>query len=138
MCRGKIALVHNGIIENHAEPCEAQWQRGYEFDSETDTEVIVNHIHKEIHEQPRAIADTLQGRVTDTRLLEECFGPEAGDVFKQIQAVQIIACGTSYHAGLVARHWFESIAGIPCRVDVASEFRCRRLVAEPQTLVIAK
>ncbi|MFB4203875.1 Glutamine--fructose-6-phosphate aminotransferase [isomerizing] [wastewater metagenome] len=254
---GRIALVHNGIIENHESMRRALTEQGYTFGSETDTEVVVNAVHaatargedllgavrtavrtldgayalgvidadepdrliaarqgsplvigvgigehfiasdvaallpvtqqfifleegdvavltreavtvydrdgrqvqrpvrtselsaeavergnyrhfmaKEIHEQPRAIGDTLEGRLTAERLLVESLGPEAGPVLADVERVQIVACGTSYHAGLVARYWFESIAGIPCEVEVASEFRYRRHVVAPGTLFL--
>ena len=93
-------------------------------------------MHKEIHEQPRAVADTLEGRVTESRVLPHAFGHQAADIFPGIQRIQIIACGTSYHAGLVARYWFEDILGLPCQVEVASEFRYRNPVIELQTLVV--
>ena len=254
---GRVALVHNGIIENHTTLREEQVQLGYRFTSETDTEVVVHQIHhyldqrqslleavrlavadldgayalgvvsvddpsrmvaarrgsplvigigdnehyiasdvsalismtnrfmfledgdvaelrrdkvvivdaagdpvtrpvrtsdltasaidkgrfrhfmlKEIHEQPEALADTLEGRVHRGRVLEDAFGPGAGTIFDTVKAVQIIACGTSYHAGLVARNWFEGIAGIPCNVEVASEYRYREPVVQPDTLMV--
>ena len=257
VARGSVAVVHNGIIENHAELRQEQLALGYSFTSETDTEVIVHQVHrymdqghgltdavratvhdlegayalgvissdepqalvaarrgsplvigfgigehfiasdvaalipvtqrfvfledgdvaelrrqsvltydaegsrverrmvaselaadaiergeyrhymlKEIHEQPRAIGDTLEGRLYDGRVVEEAFGAGAAELFERVRSVQIIACGTSYHAGLVARYWFEGLAGIPCRVEVASEFRYRRPVASPETLVV--
>jgi len=257
VCNGRVAVVHNGIIENHAELREAQREAGYRFTSDTDTEVIVHQVHrylsegadlleavrrtiadlegayalgvvspddptrlvaarrgsplviglgerehylasdaaalipvtqrfmfledgdvaelrqdgvlvidargqranrrvvmseltadaverghyrhymlKEIHEQPRAIADTLEGRLHDGRLLEAAFGPDATRIFDRVRAVQIIACGTSYHAGLVARHWFEGLARVPCQVEVASEFRYRSPVVAPDTLIV--
>lgn len=83
-----------------------------------------HYMRKEIGEQGVAIAGALEGRISDTRLLEECFGAGAGEVFDRVRAVQIIACGTSYHAGLVAQYWFEQY-GVPCRVEIASEFRSR-------------
>ncbi len=83
-----------------------------------------HYMLKEIHEQGAAIANTLEGRITGARLLEESFGVEAPAIFDQINAVQIIACGTSYHAGMVAAYWFERY-GVPCRVEIASEFRSR-------------
>ena len=95
-----------------------------------------HYMLKEIHEQPVAIADTLEGRINRGRVLKASFGPEAAAVFDSVKSVQIIACGTSYHAGLVARHWFESLAGIPCNVEVASEFRYRTPVANPDSLVV--
>ena len=95
-----------------------------------------HYMLKEIHEQPRAIAETLEGRIGDGKLLEGCFGPTAAALFDRIRRVTIIACGTSYHAGLVASYWFEGIAGLPCRVEVASEWRYRQSVAEPDTLLV--
>ena len=91
---------------------------------------------KEIHEQPRAIAETLEGRVAGEHILPEALGPEATRILAAAQRVQIVACGTSYHAGLVARYWFESIAGLPCDVEVASEFRYRRHVVPAGSVFI--
>lgn len=95
-----------------------------------------NFTIKEIFEQPQAVADTLEGRFGDERLLEEAFGVRAAAVFDQVEAVQIIACGTSYHAGLVARYWIESLVGLPCDVEIASEFRYRKHAVRPHTLVV--
>ncbi len=257
ICRNTVALVHNGIIENHAALRQAQMQLGYEFTSETDTEVIVHEIYrrleetgdllaavlaalpslrgayalgvitsrephrlvaarrgsplvigigigehfiasdaaallpvtqrfmfleegdvadvtrdavviydahgqrverpvrqselsadavargeyrhymlKEIHEQPRAIADTLENRIGVHQVYEEAFGPAAAGLFANIQAVQIVACGTSYHAGLVGRYWIEGLASLPCAVEVASEFRYRKPRVVPHTLFV--
>ncbi len=91
---------------------------------------------KEIYEQPRAITETLEGRIGDDRVLAAAFGPEAEHFFTRVRAVQIVACGTSYHAGLVARYWMEGIAGIPCKVEVASEFRYRPQVVAEDTLFV--
>jgi glutamine---fructose-6-phosphate transaminase (isomerizing) len=257
ICRHEIAVVHNGIIENHELLRTAQTAQGYEFTSQTDTEVIVHQIYshaargldllaavqatinelhgayalgvisikepgrliatrrgsplviglgigehfiasdvapllpvtrrfiflqegdvadirrdaitiydsngnvverpvkeselsldavergrfrhymlKEIHEQPHAIAETLEGRIAGGRVLEAAFGPNAAAILDRVKSVQIIACGTSYHAGMVARNWFEGVAGVPCRVEVASEFRYRHPVADPDALVV--
>ena len=95
-----------------------------------------HYMLKEIFEQPRAVADTLEGRVHDGRVLEAAFGPNATAIFDSVEAVQILACGTSYHAGLVARNWFEGLAGVPCNVEVASEFRYRHPVGRRNTLVV--
>jgi len=95
-----------------------------------------HYMAKEIHEQPRALADTLEGRIGGGRLLEQAFGPAATAVFDRVQAVQIVACGTSYHAGLIARYWMEALAGLPCWVEVASEFRYRRHVVPAETLFV--
>ncbi len=91
---------------------------------------------KEIHEQPARLIDILEGRVVDGQLLDSAFGVDAEKILDQVKAVQIIACGTSYHAGLVARYWLEAIAGIPCRVEVASEYRYRKTVLMDDTLVV--
>jgi glucosamine--fructose-6-phosphate aminotransferase (isomerizing) len=91
---------------------------------------------KEIFEQPRAIADTLEGRLAGNRVLPEGFGNTAPDLFAQVKAVTIVACGTSYHAGLVARFWLESLAGLPCTVEVASEYRYRRHVVPESALFV--
>ncbi|HSG10841.1 MAG TPA: glutamine--fructose-6-phosphate transaminase (isomerizing) [Gammaproteobacteria bacterium] len=257
VCHERVALVHNGIIENHDELREQQRLGGYRFTSQTDTEVIVHQIHlyldrgqdllaavqstvadldgafalgviskdepgrlvaarrgsplvigiadgemliasdvaalisetsrfifleegdvadighdslviydhdgrvverevqtskvtldatdkgefehymlKEIYEQPRAIADTLEGRIGSNRVLEEAFGSGAGDIFENVRGVHIIACGTSYHAGMVGRYWLESLAGIPCSVEVASEFRYRNPVVRNNSLIV--
>jgi glucosamine--fructose-6-phosphate aminotransferase (isomerizing) len=83
---------------------------------------------KEIFEQPRAVADTLEGRISGARVLPRAFGNEAEGVFKEIRAVTIVACGTSFHAALVSRYWIESLTGLPCNVEVASEYRYRKQV----------
>ena len=95
-----------------------------------------NFTEKEIFEQPKAVADTLEGRLGKHRILEEAFGVTAGEIFDNTQAVQIIACGTSFHAGSVARYWIESLAGLPCNVEIASEYRYRKHVVLPGTLVV--
>ena len=253
-----IAIVHNGIIENHEELREEAQREGYEFTSETDTEVIAHRIHhhlkvtgdlfkavratvaelegayalavvsqsepdrivvarqgcpvviglgeqenfvasdvaallpvtrrfifleegdvgdihrksvrildrdgnnaqrevkeselsadaaekgdfphymlKEIHEQPRAVAQTLQERVAGGKLLEAAFGPAAQAVFARTEAVRIVACGTSYHAALVAKYFIEQICRLPCWVEIASEYRYRNPVVPKNTLFVS-
>ena len=257
LCRESVAVVHNGIIENHEALRVKLESKGYEFESETDTETIVHQIHefleaglplreavrqtcdllegayaigvistgspgrlitarqgsplviglgegenfiasdifalvgetqrfvfledgdlgelttdsvqiydrdnrpverpvhetglaadavergeyrhymqKEIHEQPTAILKTLEGRIRAGQVLDAAFGPLATRAFDEIQAVQIVACGTSFHAGVVARYWMEDIAGVPCQVEVGSEFRYRRHIVAPGTLFV--
>jgi len=257
VCRDLVALVHNGIIENHAELRERQAANGYEFTSDTDTEVAVNLVHqyleagldllaavqaaapeldgafafgvmcrnsperlvaarrgsplviglgigenfiasdvfallpvtqrfifledgdvaeitrakvtiydqhgnrvtrpesvskltpdaaeksgyrhfmlKEIFTQPRAVAETLEGRLEDDRVDDAIFGADAAAIFDRVQGVTIVACGTSYHAGTVAKYWLEGIAGVPCTVEVASEFRYRNPVVQKDTLLV--
>lgn len=91
---------------------------------------------KEIHEQPRAVGETLEARLGDDRVLPGILGPEEAVLLQDIEEVQIIACGTSYHAGLVAKYWFEGLAGVRCNVEVASEFRYRRSVVHAGTLFV--
>ena len=257
VCRDEVALVHNGIIENHAELRREQIAAGYEFTSDTDTEVAVNQIHqflvagvdllyavqktariltgafalgvvaknqpdrliaarrgsplviglgigenfiasdvfallpvtqrfifledgdvaeitrthitifdvdgrvvarpesiskltadaaeksgyrhfmlKEIFTQARALSETLEGRLAGGRVLDATFGPDAAKVLDRVRSVTIVACGTSYHSGQVARYWFEGLAGVPCTVEVASEFRYRRPVVAPDALFV--
>ena len=256
--RGEVALVHNGIIENHAALRADLKARGYTFESDTDSEVVVNQIHasltagkdllqavmetthllqgafalgvvqksdphrlvaarhgvplvigvgigeyfiasdvfallpvtrdfiileegdvadirrdslhiydvrgqevhrpvttseltaessdkagyrhfmlKEIYSQPLAVADTLEGRLDAGCVIDEAFGMNAGAVLDDIRSVHIVACGTSYHAGLVARYWLESLARIPCSVEIASEYRYRSPVVAPGTLFVS-
>ena len=91
---------------------------------------------KEIAEQPEKVKELLMGQLTESGVQQEIFGPEAPDIFKEVESVQIVACGTSYHAGLVAKYWLEGLAGMPCGVEVASEFRYRNKVVGPNTLFI--
>ena len=93
-------------------------------------------MQKEIHEQPRAIGDTLEGIVDLGGFDPALFGANAPEVLADVESVQILACGTSYYAGLTARYWIEDIAGIPCAVDIASEYRYRKVVANPKQLIV--
>ncbi|TDJ68613.1 MAG: glutamine--fructose-6-phosphate transaminase (isomerizing) [Proteobacteria bacterium] len=257
VCRDTVALVHNGIIENHNELRARQSAAGHEFSSETDTEVVVNQVYdnlqqdmslldavsattkdlvgafalgvvsatapghliaarrgsplviglgigenfiasdvfallpvtqrfifledgdiadvtrdtvtiydasgsiversesiselspdavdksgyrhfmlKEIFSQPRAVAETLEGRIKDGSVVDSIFGIGGSGMLDSVKAVAIVACGTSYHAGMVARYWFEELAGIPCSVEVASEFRYRKPVVRDHTLFV--
>lgn len=95
-----------------------------------------HYMHKEICEQPQAVIDTLEGRITQDKVLVASFGPQAETIFSSIDQLHIIACGTSYHAGLVAKYWAEDIIGLPCQVEVASEFRYRNPVILNNTLFI--
>jgi glucosamine--fructose-6-phosphate aminotransferase (isomerizing) len=95
-----------------------------------------HYMLKEIYEQPRAIANTLEGRIQQGRVLEAAFGAGAEEIFDKVQGVHIIACGTSFHAGLIGRYWMESLAGVPCSVEVASEFRYRKPVVRNSSLIV--
>lgn len=258
ICRDQVALVHNGIIENHEQLRAQQIASGFEFSSETDTEVVVNAVYetlqsskdllqavfatikqlegayalgvidkdepdrliaarkgsplvigvgigeyfiasdvfallpvtqqfiflqdgdvadikrdeltiydsnkqvverpinvselssdvadkagyrhymlKEIFSQPNAIAESLENRIKDGRVVSSEFGQNAESIFQQVKAVKIAACGTSYHAGLIAAHWMEEIAQIPCLVEIASEYRYRKSVVMDNTLFVS-
>ncbi|MFT7491942.1 MAG: glucosamine--fructose-6-phosphate aminotransferase (isomerizing), partial [Pseudohongiellaceae bacterium] len=95
-----------------------------------------HYMLKEIYEQPKVIEQTLQGRLGKKRVLEGCFGANAKAIFDRVDHVQIVACGTSYHAGMVAKYWFESWANIACSVEVASEFRYRKVVVPNNSLIV--
>ena len=95
-----------------------------------------HYMLKEIHEQPVVVQRTLEGRLSNNQVLVQAFGPQAAELFAKVRNVQIVACGTSYHAGMVARYWLEELAGIPCQVEVASEFRYRKVVVQPDTLFV--
>jgi len=95
-----------------------------------------HYMLKEIHEQPQAIADTLEGRIAGGRVLTEIFGVGARELLTRTRNVHMIACGSSYHAALVARYWIESLAGIPCNVEIASEYRYRDAVVPADTLFV--
>ena len=92
-------------------------------------------MQKEIHEQPRAIADTIEA-VVDGGFSPALFGANAEAALKDIEGVQILACGTSYYAGMTARYWLEAIAGVPCNVEIASEYRYRAAYANPKHLIV--
>jgi len=91
---------------------------------------------KEIHEQPQVLQDTLYGRISENKVLEEAFGVNANVIFDKIEQVQLVACGTSFHAGQVSKYWLESVAKIPCQVDIASDYRYRDIIVQPGTLFI--
>ena len=95
-----------------------------------------HYMLKEIHEQGQAISECLEGRVSDKAVLDAVFGHEADAIFDKVENIQIIACGTSYHAGMVARYWIEGLLDIPCQVEVASEFRYRKSVVPKNTLFV--
>ena len=92
---------------------------------------------KEIFEQPRALADTLSGRLTETGVLPEVLGPGTLDLLRQVEAISIVACGTSYHAGMIAKYWIEALAGVPCQVEIASEFRYREVAPVKNSLFLS-
>jgi glucosamine--fructose-6-phosphate aminotransferase (isomerizing) len=95
-----------------------------------------HYMQKEIHEQAQAVARTLNERVANGRVLDAAFGPQANDVLDRTRGIHIVACGTSYHAGLVARYWIEQLCRLPCTVEIASEYRYRSPVVPDDTLFV--
>ncbi|MFK8031772.1 MAG: glutamine--fructose-6-phosphate transaminase (isomerizing), partial [Gammaproteobacteria bacterium] len=95
-----------------------------------------HYMLKEIFEQPSALADTLYGKVSDNKVLPDSLGPAAATLLDKVENIHIIACGTSYHAGCVGKYWLESLAGVPCQVEIASEYRYRQVVVPPNTLFV--
>lgn len=95
-----------------------------------------HYMKKEIMDQPEAIASCLEGRVTEDHVLPAIFGPGADEIFSKVEHIQLIACGTSYHAAMVARYWLESLANIACSVEVASEFRYRKIASSKNSLFV--
>lgn len=95
-----------------------------------------HYMAKEIFEQPQAVTNTLQGRVKQDAVLPESLGPRASELLPQVQGVHIVACGTSFHAGLVGKYWLENLTGLPVQVELASEYRYRKVVVPPGTLFV--
>ncbi|WP_100657884.1 glutamine--fructose-6-phosphate transaminase (isomerizing) [Alteromonas flava] len=95
-----------------------------------------HYMLKEIHEQPTVVRNALQGRLTETGIADNLFGHNADEILKDVKHVQIIACGTSYHAGMTARYWLEQYANVSCNVEIASEFRYRKSVVHPNSLLV--
>lgn len=110
------------------------------LDDDNQTASKGNYRHfmlKEIHEQSKVLADTLEGRIVSLDVLKASFGEHAAAIFPDIRQIHIAACGTSYHAGLTARYWLESLTGLPTQVEIASEYRYRDVVVGDKTLFIA-
>ncbi|KPQ28908.1 MAG: glutamine-fructose-6-phosphate transaminase (isomerizing) [Marinobacter excellens HL-55] len=136
---GDIADIRKDQIKIHDRDGQAVERTITRFEHGSDSADKGEYRHfmlKEIYEQPRVIKATMEGRITETRVLEQALGTSAANLLENVRHVQIIACGTSYHAGMVARYWIEDLAGVPCSVEVASEFRYRKHVIQPDTLFL--
>jgi len=108
-----------------------------EWDSASAEKAPYDHFMlKEIFEQPSALADTLYGRVANQRVMPESLGPKATQLLDKVQNIHIVACGTSYHAGCVGKYWIEALTGVPCQVEIASEYRYRHVVVPQNTLFV--
>ena len=137
---GDVAELRIGavrVVDAAGRPVERPLQRSSLSAAATERGAYRHYMQKEIFEQPQAIADTLDGRLGDTRVLEAAFGTAASAIFDRVREVRIVACGTSFHAGCVARYWLEALAGVPCQVEIASEFRYRASVVPADALLVA-
>ncbi|KAA1190501.1 glutamine--fructose-6-phosphate transaminase (isomerizing) [Pseudohalioglobus sediminis] len=135
---GDMALISPSSLQVFDQQGEAVSREQTRIDEVVESVDLGGYDHymlKEIYEQPRALAATFSagaGLLSD----DACFGDNAADIFDRVRNVQIVACGTSYHAGMVGRYWLEELAGIPCEVEVASEFRYRKRVQHEGTLLL--
>ncbi|MCY1397893.1 Glutamine--fructose-6-phosphate aminotransferase [isomerizing] [compost metagenome] len=137
---GDIAEIRRdevNIWDIKGNPVERETVQYHEGAEAADKGAYRHFMLKEIHEQPSVVQRTLEGRLAQNHVLVQAFGPKAAELFAKVRNVQIVACGTSYHAGMVARYWLEGLAGIPCQVEVASEFRYRKVVVQPDTLFVS-
>lgn len=134
--RGVLTQARVELFDANGQPVERPVVASTQRADSADRGGYKHFMLKEIFEQPVAIADTLEGRLAAGRVLPQSFGVGAEAVFAAVQRVQIVACGTSYHAGMVARYWFEDILGVPTAVEVSSEFHYRNPVLEAGTLLV--
>lgn len=135
---GDLALLSPSSITIYDEAGKEVQRQKTRIDAAVETADMGDFDHymiKEIYEQPRALAATLN-LSADHQIADEVFGNGAAAIFDKVQAIQIVACGTSFHAGMVARYWLEELAGIPCQIEVASEFRYRKRVQHENTLLV--
>ncbi|WP_019019296.1 glutamine--fructose-6-phosphate transaminase (isomerizing), partial [Modicisalibacter luteus] len=132
LAKGGDIAVHDASGQAQARPVQT-YEHG---DGVASKDGYRHFMLKEIHEQPQVIAATLEGRLTERHVLVRSFGLEAESLFAQVRQIHIVACGTSYHAGMVARYWLERYAGIPTQVEVASEYRYRQVVVPEGTLFV--
>ncbi|MFB4391221.1 MULTISPECIES: glutamine--fructose-6-phosphate transaminase (isomerizing) [unclassified Pseudomonas] len=137
---GDIAEIRRdqvSVWDQAGQPVQRETVQYHEGAEAADKGTYRHFMLKEIHEQPTVVQRTLEGRLGKDHVMVQAFGPQAAELFAKVRNVQIVACGTSYHAGMVARYWLESLAGIPCQVEVASEFRYRKVVVQPDTLFVS-
>lgn len=132
-----INCAEINIFDKSGNPVERKIREDVGSAGTADKGEYRHYMMKEIYEQPDAVRATLDGRLNDNTVDLNAFGPKAAELFPKVEGIQLIACGTSYHAGMVAKYWLESIAGVPCNVEVASEFRYRKSVVRPNTLFVS-
>ena len=133
----ELSAGHFQITDSDGKPVAREIVQIDHGADHNDKDGFRHYMLKEIYQQPDVLAATLQGRISDKHVLAEAFGSDAVEILKKVECVHIIACGTSYHAGMVARYWLESWAGIPCQVEVASEYRYRQVVVPANTLFLS-
>ena len=136
---GDIAEIHRDslqIWDAAGQPVQRESVQYHEGAEAADKGEYRHFMLKEIHEQPKVVQRTLEGRLGDDHVLVQAFGSQAAELFARVRNVQIVACGTSYHAGMVARYWLEALTGIPCQIEVASEFRYRQVAVQPDSLFV--
>ncbi|MDO6836749.1 glutamine--fructose-6-phosphate transaminase (isomerizing) [Pseudoalteromonas carrageenovora] len=136
---GDVARITRDTVEIFDENGDAVKREVIESNITQDASGKGDYRHymlKEIYEQPLAVRNTLEGRLNDDRVAIDAFGESAQQIFKDVKHVQIIACGTSYHSGMVARYWLEQFAGVSCNVEIASEFRYRQSFVHENSLLV--
>ncbi|MGR6979965.1 glutamine--fructose-6-phosphate transaminase (isomerizing) [Testudinibacter sp. P27/CKL/0425] len=136
---GDIAEIRRRSIEIYNRDGEPVERQVHESNLENDAAEKGKYRHfmqKEIFEQPTAIINTLEGRIANDSVIIDSIGNGAREILEKVEHVQIVACGTSYNSGMAARYWFEALAGVSCDVEIASEFRYRKFVTRPNSLLL--
>jgi len=133
---GYITRDEIKLFDRELNPVEREPKTSALNDNATQRGNFKHFMQKEIYEQPQVISEALQGRISGDEVQDQVFGMGASELFDQVKSIQIVACGTSYHAGLCAKYWFESLAGVACHIEVASEFRYRHPVVIDNCLFI--
>ncbi len=137
---GDMADVTQNNIDIYAENMKSVERKLHNLEFEFDSVQRGDYRHymmKEIFEQPSAINANLEGRITKNTVLDTAFGMHTKELFKRVQHIQLVACGTSYHAAMVARYWLEALSGIPCSVEIGSEYRYRKAVVPQNSLFVS-
>lgn len=136
---GDVAMITREsvtVVDVHGNAVERRIEESTLSNDAGDKGNYRHYMQKEIYEQPIAIQSTLDERLSQGRILDTAFGENAAELLKNVEHVQIIACGTSYHAGMTARYWFEDFAGVSCNVEIASEYRYRNSFVRPNSLLV--
>lgn len=132
----QISRFEVNIFDTNGEPVIREAKEANVSHDSGDKGEYRHYMLKETYEQPTSVRNALEGRLSGTELNIDTFGNGADEIFKDIQHVQIIACGTSYHSGMVARYWLEELAGVSCNIEIASEFRYRKSFVPKNSLIV--